>query len=146
MYDYETHMHDEYDRYLWECFMNEATARMVDKGDDVAGNAAAWWAQEVIGARASGDVRAVALAVMRGIDDGDQLVLNGLPDWPTDTNVADEYAAVWRDGWPEWEDLTTKDQDQLVDALREGFHNGIADAVHNECYIVTRNSNSNKEI
>lgn len=48
-------------------------------GEQHGRNAASWWEQDAIGGRASGDTRAVARRVLRGINDGDPEILDSLP-------------------------------------------------------------------
>lgn len=48
-------------------------------GHDAGENAAAWYVQDTIGGRVSGDPVKAARYILRGIDDGDSAVTDGFP-------------------------------------------------------------------
>src|SRR5262249_24119630 len=54
-------------------------ARLRAAGAEAGRGVAEWWAQDTIGGRDTGDVRATARRILAGIDDGDPAVLDGLP-------------------------------------------------------------------
>jgi hypothetical protein len=108
-------------------------------GERAGRNAADWWAQDAVGARASGDAAATSRAVLAGIDDGDPLVLDGLPacdlsgrsaDTPTE---ADVYTDAAPDEAPGWDDLDQPHRDQAIDAYRDAFDTACRDQVTEHC-------------
>jgi|SRR5215216_1384229 len=54
-------------------------------------SAAAWWEQDALGGRATGDIRSTAKAVLKGIEDGDPEIVDGLP-YP-------DLSGQWADGY-----------------------------------------------
>lgn len=56
-----------------------ALAYAHERGTEAGSNAAAWFAQETIGGRATGDVTRAARILIEGIEDGDPAVLDSLP-------------------------------------------------------------------
>jgi hypothetical protein len=65
---------DAYDQLI-----ADATDAAEDLGADQGRTAAAWWQQEAIGARATGDTTAIARRVLAGLDDCDPEILDQLP-------------------------------------------------------------------
>ena len=49
------------------------------RGAEDGASAAAWYVQDTIGGRVSGDPRKAAAYILRGIDDGDSAVTDGFP-------------------------------------------------------------------
>lgn len=75
-----------------------AKDRASDLGRDHGESAAAWWEQDALGGRATEDTTATAERVLRGIEDGDPLVLDALPGWDS---IASSDEIVATSGWPE---------------------------------------------
>jgi hypothetical protein len=57
-------------------------ARLRADGVEAGRGIADWWAQDTLGGRATGDIRAAARRILAGIDDGDPAVLDALPTSP----------------------------------------------------------------
>jgi hypothetical protein len=102
-------------------------------------NAAAWWVQDALGDRASGDVRATARRVLAGIDDGDPMVLDSLPaldlsgqhaDTPND---ADVYRQAAPDHAPDWRALDAAHRDEAIEAYHSAHDTAVIDAVAAHC-------------
>jgi hypothetical protein len=102
-------------------------------------NAAAWWAQDTLGGRAGGDVRATARRVLAGIDDGDPQILDSLPaldlsgqhaDTPSE---ADVYRQAAPDHVPDWQALDTANRDEVIEAYRSAHDTAVIDAVAGHC-------------
>ncbi|WP_412538671.1 hypothetical protein R8Z50_22800 [Longispora sp. K20-0274] len=124
-----------------------ALRSMAQVGHDAADNVAAEWAQDTIGGRASGDVRATAHRVLAGIDDGDPAVLDALPEIPIDTADATRRNETLVEIYEEtirfahvyphaWDELGAAQRVRLLDALVAGFHCRFHDAVAAECRAV----------
>jgi hypothetical protein len=119
----------------WDTVLSALT-----KAGHTAGvNAAAWWAQETVGGRASGDVRATARRVLAGIDDGDPMVLDSLPaldlsgqhaDTPND---ADVYRQAAPGHAPDWGALDAAHRDEAIEAYRSAHDTAVMDAVAGHC-------------
>lgn len=75
-------MNEKYDLWL---------ARATEIGREHGENAAAWWEQDAIGGRASGDVTAAARRVLAGIEDCDPMILDNLP--------APDLSGEWAGGY-----------------------------------------------
>jgi hypothetical protein len=102
-------------------------------------NAAAWWAQDTVGGRASGDTRATARRVLADVDDGDPIVLNSLPaldlsgqhaDTPSE---ADLYQQAAPDHAPDWHALDAAHRDEAIEAYRSAHDGAVIDAVAGYC-------------
>ncbi|MFE9206637.1 DUF4314 domain-containing protein [Micromonospora sp. NPDC007230] len=101
-------------------------------------DAAVLCAQNLIGGRATGDVREVARQVLAGIDDVDPPVIDGLPaaDRYVLAEDRDRYAKHAPQGGPAWEDLTARQRDQTRRAWCEGFDDAAEAEVARQCRIV----------
>ncbi|WJK33153.1 hypothetical protein [Solwaraspora sp. WMMA2065] len=102
-------------------------------GEQDGQQAAAWWAQYTIGGRTTGDVTAVAEAVLAGIDAGDPAVLDALPAFDTAGYDADRYHAQAPHDAPTWHDLSDPDRAAAIDAARDGFTTAVEDGVAARC-------------
>ncbi|MET7968766.1 DUF4314 domain-containing protein [Micromonospora sp. NPDC005305] len=101
-----------------------------------AGRAAAqWWAQDAIGGRAHGDVRAAARAILAALDDGDPAVVDALPaaDRYDDAAGRARYAEASPDGAPPWQRLPADRCDQARWAWGDGFDTAVTDEVARQC-------------
>jgi hypothetical protein len=101
--------------------------------------AAEWWAQDTIGARASGDVARTARAVLAGLDDGDPAVCDtlpacDLPGQPDDPRIAQWYSDTAPFGTPAWETLGTARRGEAIDAYRDGFATTVEHEVAGHCH------------
>jgi hypothetical protein len=103
-------------------------------------NAAAWWNQDALGGRATGDTTAIATRVLQGIEDGDPAVIDALPD------LADAWSEDFTPGdlaeeclWPEpdrddtaahqrWTAAQPAVRQAYEDAFVESVENGVAEA------------------
>lgn len=117
-------------------------ARAIGHADGRQG--AAWWEQDAIGGRTSGDTTSVARRLLQGVEDGDPAILDTLPDLSDVGSAgytADQLAELAGDClWPE-PDLDDGDAHQrwenalpdIRDAYEEGFREGVVDAVIHAC-------------
>ncbi len=101
-------------------------------------SAAEWWAQDVLGGRAPGDVRRRAREILAGVDNGDPAVLDGLPVADRYVLVEDchRYAEHAPTGAPGWEKLTARQSDEARWAWCDGFDGAAEAAVVRQCRIV----------
>lgn len=107
-------------------------------------NAADWWAQDTVDARASGYLAPTARWMLTGIDDGDPLVLDTLPGCDlTRTSHERLYhhstAAMTRVA-PAWETLGTPWRAQALDAYTDAFAQGMLERVVDCCVLVLSDS------
>ncbi|WP_433493656.1 DUF4314 domain-containing protein [Micromonospora sp. CA-248089] len=118
----------------WEQVLHAVRVAGAAAGRDAAG----WWAQNVIGGKATGDVREVARQVLAGIDDVDLPVIDGLPtaDRYVLAEDRDRYAEHAPQGAPAWEDLTGRQRDQTRWAWCDGFDDAAEAEVARQCRIV----------
>jgi len=92
-------------------------------------NAAAWWEQDALGGRVTGDTRSTAEAVLKGIEDSDPQVLDGLP-YP-------DLSGQWADGYSSHDlldELDVNDGDTsfiegLTDEIFTAYEMAFAEAV-----------------
>ncbi|MEU8299722.1 DUF4314 domain-containing protein [Micromonospora sp. NPDC048909] len=93
-------------------------------------DAAARWAQHVLGVQRGGDVTAAARQALAGVSDVDPPVLDGLPtaDRYRLAEDSDRYAEHAPPGAPAWEQLTARQCDQA----RWAWCDGYDDAAHAE--------------
>ncbi|MGW3607936.1 DUF4314 domain-containing protein [Micromonospora sp. NPDC005161] len=110
--------------------------------------AARWWAQDVIGGRAHGNVAATARRVLAGLDDGDPAVLDGLPsaDRYAQAHNRDRYAEDARDGVPAWAELTAGRCDETRGAWCDGFDQGVTDEVARQCRIILSPTGDDRDL
>jgi hypothetical protein len=109
-----------------------ATVRAHEIGREHAEHAVAWWHQEVLGGRASGDTAATARWVLQGIDHGDPAVLDALPGPPGDY-TADDLATDCGSPEPQTDDRAAASQVELWDAYTTAFRGAVQDAVVQYC-------------
>ncbi|MGS2619301.1 DUF4314 domain-containing protein [Micromonospora sp. LZ34] len=100
-------------------------------------SAAQWWAQDVLGGRARGDVTTIARRVLAALDDGDPAVLDGLPRADRYVLADDQarYAEAAPPGSPAWEGLTARRMDETRWAWCDGFDHAVTDEVARQCRI-----------
>ena len=116
--------------------------RLRNAGAEAGVNAADWWAQDVIGGRATGDVRPAARRVLAGIDDGDPAVLDTLPHLDlsgqnaNSTSEADLYTASAGDV-AAWGTLNDWQREEAVDAYRDAFDTAALTRVTELCALAT---------
>ncbi|MEU8419354.1 DUF4314 domain-containing protein [Micromonospora sp. NPDC048835] len=116
-----------------------ALQRMRAAGTEAGRTAAEWWAQDTIGARASGDTRLAARRVLAGIDEGDSAVLDALPRY---TSVGD---AVDTAGWElfadatgdstGWFGLRIQQRDEAMAVYRDAFDTAATDRIADLCHL-----------
>ncbi|RZU51255.1 uncharacterized protein DUF4314 [Krasilnikovia cinnamomea] len=121
-------------------------ARLCALGDEAGRDVADWWAQDTIGGRATGDVRATARRILVGIDDGDPAVLDHLPTftppsrWHDDRDTAEvRYTEAAHDAAPRraphWRDLTDTQRDETIAASQEAFEAAVHERVAELCRL-----------
>ena len=117
-------------------------ARLRAMGAEAGHRAAEWWAQDTIGARATGDVRATARRILAGIDDGDPAVLDDQlpaftppPCWFDGRDVAEVRYVEARQQAPRWQDLTDDQRAETIAASREGFDTAVVERVVELCHL-----------
>jgi hypothetical protein len=111
-------------------------AAIAAAGRAAGSDAAAWWQQDALGGRASGDTAARARAVLTGIADGDPLMLDALPAAEPGEDKAEqaykeEHAGP--SGHPGWPALDAVARAEAVDAWREAYHTAVLDEVARCC-------------
>ncbi|BFU47721.1 DUF4314 domain-containing protein [Krasilnikovia sp. MM14-A1004] len=119
-----------------------ALARLRAAGAEAGRGAADWWAQDTIGGRATGDVRAIARRILAGIDDGDPAVLDGLPTFTPQAYGHDDrdtaqgrYTEATQGQMPHWRDLTDVQRAETIDAFQEAFEAAVLERVTALCHL-----------
>mgnify|MGYP003471701048 CR=1 FL=1 len=121
-------------------------ARLADLGTEAGRGVAEWWAQDTIGGRATGNVRATARRVLAGIEDGDPAVLDTLPTftppirWHDGRDTAQvRYTEAAHDAAegqaPHWRDLTDEQRAETIAASREAFDTAVVERVAELCHL-----------
>ena len=121
-------------------------ARLRADGAEAGRGIAEWWAQDTVGGRAAGDVRATARRILAGIDDGDPAVLDTLPTftppirWHDGRDTAQvrytEAAHEAAHGQaPHWRELTDTQRAETIDASREAFDTAVLERVTELCHL-----------
>jgi len=117
-------------------------ARLAAAGAEAGRGVAEWWAQDTIGGRATGDVRATARRVLAGIDDGDPAVLDGLPTftppvrWHDGRDTAElRYTEAAHHQAPDWRDLTDAQRAETIDTSQEAFDTAVVERVVELCRL-----------
>lgn len=111
-----------------------------DLGADDGERSAAWWEQDTIGGRATGDTKAVAQRVLDGVEDGDPEVLDSLMDTVSFSSQEEIEAQC---GWDEpdlddWNAHVRWERERLIiwdaywGALQESFEAGVVVACRRE--------------
>jgi hypothetical protein len=117
-----------------------ARAKAREIGVEDGETAAAWWQQDVLGGRATGDTSAVARQVLAGIEDGDPAILDAL------TTSIEGYTAEDLQADCDWEEPDVDDRpahgrweatrpelwDAYQTACQESFHDAVAAACQRE--------------
>jgi hypothetical protein len=109
-------------------------AAMAAAGRAAGANAAAWWQQDTVGGRASGDTGAPARAILAGIADGDPLVLDALPAARLGEDGAEQ--AYEDDAGPasrDWRALDAALRAGAIDAWRDACQAAVLDEVPRHC-------------
>ena len=112
-----------------------------EAGARAGSSAADWWAQDTVGARASGDTNRTARTVLAGLDDGDPAVCDALPAfdasraWAEAPSDADLYTDAAPAGAPPWQGLAPARRDEAIDAYRDGFDTAAHDWVARHCRL-----------
>jgi hypothetical protein len=110
-------------------------------GEAAGRDAAAWWCQDMIGGRATGDVKPRARTILQALDDDDPELLDGLPCAdPSRLDNLEELddtglAAILADSEGR-EALVSGSRDELVDAYQDGFDEALQAAIAEQCRIV----------
>lgn len=106
-------------------------------GAEAGKNAADWWEQDAIGGRATRSERECAELTLRGLDDGDPLVLDSLPcpnlsgEWagdPTPRSLAEELGFN-PDGYNDGPEILS----DLCDAWQDAASDAVVSAVESHC-------------
>lgn len=98
-----------------------------DQARDDAANAVAWWQQDTIGGRVTGDPVPGARRVIDGIEDGDPEITDGLPSADLSGEMADGptvrglYEDHETDDLPEWDELPEWAGPEIGDAYETIF-------------------------
>ncbi|MGC5322384.1 DUF4314 domain-containing protein [Micromonospora arida] len=116
-----------------------ALQRMRAAGTEAGRTAAEWWAQDAIGARASGDTRLTARRVLAGIDDGDPAVLDALPRFTSAAEAVDtagwELFADATGDVSGWFGLRIQQRDEAMTVYRDAFDTAATDRVADLCHL-----------
>ncbi|MGC4815087.1 DUF4314 domain-containing protein [Micromonospora sp. DT228] len=116
-----------------------ALRRMLAAGTEAGQSAAEWWAQDTIGARASGDTRLAARRVLAGIDDGDPAVLDALPRYTSAGESVDiagwELFADATGDTTGWFGLRIQQRDEAMTVYRDAFDTAATDRVADLCHL-----------
>lgn len=113
--------------------VDAALEAATDLGADHGRDAAAWWTQENVGGRVTGDASPVARRVLAGLDDGDPEILDGMPNadlsgtWADGITVADLLGDDLA-GIDVGCEIAREIGDNYVNAFADAAHAAIADA------------------
>jgi hypothetical protein len=117
-------------RRRWRTLL--AAVAAAGRGDAI--NAAAWWQQDTIGGRATGDPPAAAGRVLAGLHDGDPQMIDTLPGAAVDdTRLRRLYEDSTTSGDPPWHTLHNHHREQLLHTYLDAFYTTIQDAVASHC-------------
>jgi hypothetical protein len=112
-------------------------SRAEEVGGEHGRIAAAWWHQDALGGRATGDTAATARRLLQGIEEGDPAVLDMAPGWDQIASAAEVMAeAGWRE--PDLDDREAHDrweaaQPGVCDVYASGFVDAFWEAVAEAC-------------
>jgi hypothetical protein len=111
-------------------------------------SAAQWWAQDVLGGRARGDVTATARRILGGLDDGDPQILDGLPvaDRYGQAHDRDRYTQSAPDGAPGWAELTAARCDETRWAWCDGYDAAVTDEVGRHCRMALSPTGDDRDL
>ncbi|WP_433458414.1 DUF4314 domain-containing protein [Micromonospora sp. CA-248212] len=116
-----------------------ALQRMRAAGTDAGRTAAEWWAQDTIGARASGDTRLAARRILAGVNDGDPAVLDALPRFSSAGEPVDvagwELFADATDDVSAWFGLRLQQRDEAMTVYRNAYDTAATDRVVQLCHL-----------
>jgi hypothetical protein len=114
-----------------------AIGKAREVGREHGENAAAWWQQDALGGRATGDTASTARRVLQGLDDGDPVILDTLPGW------VDGYTATDLQGDCDWPEPDFDDRDahrrwdtvlsDLWSAYQTARHDAVRESVIRSC-------------
>jgi hypothetical protein len=109
-------------------------AAMRAAGTAAGTEAADWWAQDIVGGRATGDTTATARRILSGIDDGDPQIGDQLPtfagsDALGEAALLNELGADPRQGTP----VTSEQWDEAVAAYADSFDQAVLDRAAQLC-------------
>lgn len=111
-------------------------------------NAAEWWAQDTIGARASGEAAATARQVLTAIEAADGRDIHGLPfaDRNDLAAGAARYAEHAPPDAPRWEDLRGRQIDQARWAWCDGFDEAVEAEAARQCRMVLHPDGDDRDL
>ncbi|MEU7800705.1 DUF4314 domain-containing protein [Micromonospora arborensis] len=116
-----------------------ALRRMRAAGTEAGRTAAEWWAQDTIGARASGDTRLAARRVLAGIGDCDPAVLDALPRYTSAEEAVDtagwELFADATGDSTGWFGLRIQQRDEAMTVHRDAFAAAATARVADLCHL-----------
>ncbi|MEH0931419.1 DUF4314 domain-containing protein [Micromonospora sp. CPCC 205558] len=116
-----------------------ALQRMRAAGIEAGHTAAEWWAQDTIGARASGDTRLTARRVLAGIDEGDPAVLDAIPRYTSAGGSVDtagwELFADATGDTTGWFGLRIQQRDEAMTVYRDAFDTAATDRITDLCHL-----------
>ncbi|WP_371409322.1 DUF4314 domain-containing protein [Micromonospora zamorensis] len=116
-----------------------ALQRMRAAGTEAGRTAAESWAQDAIGARASGDIRLTARRVLAGIDEGDPAVLGALPRFTLAGEAVDtagwELFADATGDVSGWFGLRIQQRDEAMAVYRDAFDTATTDRIADLCHL-----------
>ncbi|MEU5529375.1 DUF4314 domain-containing protein [Micromonospora chersina] len=115
-------------------------------GQAAGRDGAAWWAQDTIGGRASGDVAATAREILTAIEAGRDI--DGLPaaDRYSLADDADRYAEHAPPGAPAWERLTAQRCDQARWAWCDGYDGAAEAEAARQCRVVLHPEGDDRDL
>ena len=109
--------------------IKEAIQYATQLGKEEGTNAAAWWQQDAIGGRATGDTKATAQRVLDGLDEGDPEIIDGLPRPDLSGQWADTMSGP--DLIRRALDEAGLEEDEIDDAYDGEYDGEICDAYEN---------------
>lgn len=119
--------------------MNEtAIAAATALGTDHGQDAAAWWAQEIIGGRSSGDTASAARRILAGLADGDPEIMDTLPSADLSGEMADgmTVARILDDVGLAGIEVAGPAAAAIADAYKDAFNDAAQVAVEAACLAV----------
>lgn len=108
-------------------------AALAAAGGSDGADAAAWWQQDNLGGRTTGDRTPTARAVLAGLADLDPAVLDALPT-PGHVCMSTVYQQHTEMDAPAWDGLDVDLQAQAAQAYRDSFQQAVHNQVTGYCH------------